>query len=498
MTLENSIRTRISPEWSKDGEGITIEVINAKKFANKIVSAEVHGLNDRSNHWVGSFPIRLDFLGNGYVDFDSGFELGVETSVFVHALHELSVETEEAPSEVLATHYFTKTFISVVNAKTEVNNLDDVMSVHHRLLKQLASTYTWEFGEEDESSKRFRALSIVEGVLVTIPLKLPGISIVPVSDRITLEEQRVLANKVIRELGWSCHLNQENWQSVSKSKNPVCLVIFDTVHAKSHVEAGEIVRPVREQVLDLLTLNRIAKGQSICLVLEEVLDGRVVSSKWVPEGPQYGGNLAGGFLSGEDQSQFYKSWVALAKDPLLALCCELLGDALSQLSPDSKYFRYWSILELLSDYRNTERRVVKLRDGSPWPNSNANTTNYAQPRVYDYLSRTLFHERVNMASMINPASSLLEAVQVWYARRNATAHKGRFIVDDETQQTENWYKHALKSIPEGHFDVWLDVLRHVVISVIQKELSSSSESSDTLEKSKLERDYLQNQELEIQ
>ena len=466
--MPDGVEAHIRPEWCVDGDSVWIEVAKAAHLAGRQVQVEVHAVNAFETAPVLHVPMQIDSEGTGLFRFDSGFELGRESTVYVHAI----VEKTGEPDAVA--HIFRNIWMTIVNPTVAVNNLGDVADAHTRLLAEQDAIYVAPIGNSNvDGTREHRALSIIEGLLITTELRFPGVTVRPLGRALSAEEERIMANEVIREMGWACHLNEEDWRPQAERRRPLALMVFQSVYAPSYEEAGELVRAERERILALLALNRQARGQSVCLVVEQRLPDDRVLSRWIPELPHYRGNLAGGFIAGESQQQLMQEWQAMSADPLLAVCCDLLGETLTHSTEDAQYLRYWSILELLSGARLPKRMVVKLRDGSPWPDANSNTTSNAKPRVYEYIAQMLTLRSVNEASFSQPGADLLEAVQVWYARRNATGHYGRFIPGDPGQVAQRWHKHAVKS--DGvDSSQWLLSLRLAVISVLHNELSKAA------------------------
>lgn len=467
-TAPEGLEAHIRPEWFSDGDPVRIEISNARPLAGRHIVVEIHATNAFENVPLLQIPIEIDENGSGLFSLDSGFDLGCESSVYVHAL----IERAGEPDAII--HVFEKCFMSIANATTRMSTLGDVADVHARLLREQQATYSRTIGEPSANDAReHRALCVVEGLLISSELRLPGITIRPLGRALNAEEERAVVNEVVRQMGWATHLRREDWGPYAESRRPLALMIFHEVYASTYERAADLVREERARVLALLALNRQAQGRSICLVLEQRLDNGGVLSRWVPESRAYVGNLIGGSLAGESQHLLYREWQALNADPLLEFCCNLFGETLAHETMDAQYLRFWSILEFLSGGRVQAGKPVTLRNGDPWPDSDHNTTSYAKPRVYHYLAQNFDKTKRDEASFCQPARDLYEAVQVWYARRNATGHYGRFVAGNDRQARQSWYKHAAKSAGDDAFQ-WLLTLRLVVIDALHKELSAST------------------------
>lgn len=467
--LPARVESRIVPESCHDNEAITIEVEGATELAGKVVQVQVSAVTEIDVSPILVVPIQLDNEGNGACLYETGLELGHEASVYVYRIFETIGENRQR------THMFPNIWNSVVNPAMPVHSLEDVAETHRRLLERQERMYKVPIGDPGEDGAlEHRVLCLVEGLLVTSRIRLPGIEVRPLSRRLSEEEERQLINEVLAELGWACRLREEHWRPYAESRRPLTLLLFQPVWATTYEDAGELVRPARSRVLSLLALNRRATGTPVCLIIEQRQSDDSVVSRWLPEAAPYRGNLAGGLIAGESQAELVRQLQGITADPLLQLCCDLFAEALTDQSVDAQFLRFWSILELISAARLPDGEVVQLIDGSPWPN-HANTTRHAAPRVYRYVADLFVREGRNEPTHVAPADDLHQAVRVWYGRRNATGHHGKLVAGDARQANEGWYQQVLLSIstPDAERS-WLRALREVVFICIRSELLNAA------------------------
>lgn len=461
--MPDHVTTSISPVSFRDGEPVFIRIDNARHLADKETQVVVAAVTHFETIAALRAPITIRSNGSGEVAFTSGFSLGQEASVYVDSVSVMKANDEAE------THVFRKARPAILNPTVEIRSPSDAAKMHELIEESQSALLTAPIGDPDsEDAVEHRVLSIIEGLLITSELHLPGVVVRPLPQSFTGIEDRTIVDQVLTDLGWACRIGESQWANSVRSSRPLAAIVIDPIFAKDYEEAGQLARLERDKILAILALNRQASGRSICLVIEQRLPDNRVLSKWAPEYRQYQGNLAGGFLAGESQSQLIRERAALTKEPLLQLACELFAEALSYTSEDAKYFRYWSIFELLADARVERTSVATLLDGRPWPSEHSRTK-YVKPRVYEYLKRTVFSHQVNEPSFCHPAGSLHELIEVWYARRNATGHFGVFRQGDEVQVKEHWYVNALKSVSYGR-EEWLRTMRRMVISSIQREL----------------------------
>ncbi|CAH0327674.1 hypothetical protein SRABI128_06346 [Microbacterium sp. Bi128] len=349
----------------------------------------------------------------------------------------------------------------------------EVIGRFRAILQKQTELYASPLGDPaSPGAEEYRFACIIQGLYLTSDLKLPGVRAFGLDSRPHGQDAEQLTIAMLEKLGWGSSPRQPVWSEMYKRDHPMSVLVYDKVFAASIEEAHTMYATARDELLAVLSLNRGAAGRPIVTCLEQIDGEQVIATKFRFEHSSYAGNLAGGFLSGESQSDLLMQHSALSHDPLLKLCVDLFREALADPSPDARYFRFWSTLETLAIGRVPGGLPVVRLDGSPWPNES--NSSHAAPRVYTLIADALFRGPVTVdeASAVSPAEDLATAVTHWYARRNATAHYGQFVADDSVQRTKNWYPRALATGPtEGAFDDWLRTLQRLCGEVLLAELA---------------------------
>jgi hypothetical protein len=452
---------RLEPVAFGDGDPISIEVGGLSELAGLQVDFTCSMTSSVETTFALTSSLELDEHGEGRCELPQGLTLGVEASINVAAIRFDGLE----PSRL------DPVWPSICNPLEPVNTREQARRVHQRLVQAQRSTYASPFGEEGTPGQlQHHVVCIVEGLYMTTALRLPGVVIAPIPDRPASLDQLEIVRSYLHSNGWDVDLPTEWWMTQAQATHHLSAIICGPIWASSRDGAFKVAEQAREEALSILALNRRARGRPLCsVVAQEGLDGRTSFTAAFEKGG-YRGNLLGGFIAGESQSTILTQHRKMSKDPLLKLCCDLFSEALAETSEDAQYFRFWSILELLSASRVPRGHVVYLLDGSTWPGEK-NTTSFVNPRVYQYLCELI--QRINHAeaSFAGPAANLFEASRAWYARRNATAHHGRFVVGDPAQSKEHWYHRAmstamLPATPPG----WMRAFQEVVNTAIAAEL----------------------------
>lgn len=333
----------------------------------------------------------------------------------------------------------------------------------------------------------FRALMFVERLLLTNYMRVPGIELLPLSSGNPATGEAEIVNSVLAELDWNAGVDPSQWTDKSSRERPILLVRIARIFAATHEEALLLAHQRRDRLLDIMALQRGSSGVPFATVVQKLVDvegGRYAEARIYPEGKAYTGNLVGGGVSGEDSQTLLVLDQATEGDPFLRLCVSLFKEAQSESHPDFQYFRYWSLLEVLAADRITAGSKVTDFGGQPLSAGNTPaTTGNARGRVYELIKQWMQRRNHSEHNFASPVSeSLWDMVGIWYARRNATAHYGAFVVGDPRQQSQNWYERALESHnaaeQQGGIDMCLFNLREATKTVLLWELRAAFSASD--------------------
>jgi hypothetical protein len=329
----------------------------------------------------------------------------------------------------------------------------------------------------------FRVLMLVERLLLTNYMRVPGIELLPLSSGNPATDEAEIINRVLDEVGWNAGVNTAQWAEKSARERPIVLIRVPRLFATAHEHALWLVHRRRDRLLNLMALYRGSSGVPFATVVQKLVDaknGRYAGARIYPEGKPYTGDIVGGGVSGEDSRALFTHDRAAEADPLLRLCVSLYREARTETNPDFAYFRYWSLLEVLATERiEAGSEVADFRGNPILVGGEPAKTSHARGRVYELLKRWMRKREYSEQSFTRPVSeSLWEAVGIWNARRNATAHYGAFVVEDQRQQSQSWYRRALKSydalVQHEGIDLVLFNLEDATNKVLQWELFAAA------------------------
>lgn len=445
---------RLEPVSLRDGESLYLRM-SAPGLAGQQVPVELGGVDDIDTQFVAGFSIELDPDGNGRASVEPS--LGRETAVFVSSIAGAAAELGDEPP------------VAVINPSGEIASVEGARSRREALVEAQEERYRIGLGDPSAAGAReFRVLTVVERLLLTRELKVPGLRAFPLPVRPNGEAERQLTDQALKMLGWGFSPDPGPWHDRYAASQPWVIVVCEPVWATNREEAIGLARENCARMLSLLSLNRGSRGHPVATAAAATDPPSEVG--FLLEERPYTGNLIGGFISGEDQYSLLAQSAAMGADPLLALCVRLFGEALAEPSLDSRYLRLWVILETLSEARllqpGKRASTVLLPDGSPWTsNPRHSTTKTAQPRVYQFVRDHLTDGQIHEGSLVAPAADLEEAVRSWYARRNSTGHAGG------SANPAGLRSEAARTLPQpGEPDRWMMSFQEVAKLVLAREL----------------------------
>jgi hypothetical protein len=466
-----TLAIRLLPKTLKDGEQLELRVEGLPdQFAGGTAQFVVRGTDDVLTGGVGEIGAQVDADGTATGVFAP--HLGRETVLEVTRLRAV----KEGESAEWFAPDMVSSDLALLNGAANSSS-ERIAQRREELFAAQQSRYDAPLGDPNGAGVlEHRVLCVVERLLLTIPMRLSGVSVAPLAQGAgnpALDELRLL-HAVLGDLGWATHVKDEWWASTSQSARPWAIMLFPEVWALDLEGAAELAWAERDRLLGMLALNRGASGRALATVVEQRRDAEVGPFRVYSEDERYGGNLVGGFIAGESQHDLLAQDAALRHDQGLLLYLRLFRQALADLSADARFFRLWSILETFSGVELPSGYVVRLLNGRAWP-GRQNTTDFAQPRVYELLKRHIQEAAIDEASFVSPAPDLQAAVGGWYARRNATAHYGAFLPGDAVQQGQSWYQRAVstRAGAQPHDpEPWLGPLQQAVRDALSRKLHS--------------------------
>lgn len=441
----------VLPRILAPGQEFVVQLEGWGEFAGCVVDVHI-GLTSPAGY-LSLRPLRtqLDASGNGSVRAPRGLDVerlwGLHVDRLTCAGRELIPENNPA---------------SLVNWDGPILAEEETQQVYDLLRSECDALFASPIGDPTDSANRLhRVVSVLTGVLTTRHSVYPGLLTVPLDERPVDREHLDLVNGFLGSLKLPVVVDTGKWSLSKSNRYPSTAVLLPQVWAPDFEGAHRLALERIERLQLVLALNRLAKATPVALIIEQRQSDDTSTSRVYPLGTHYTGNLMGGVIAGESPEQLAAEFAGLESDPVARLGASLFAEALAETDEDFRFFKHWSALEVLSE-RYGDDGAVTLTSGEPWPEALRPLD--PAPKVYSMVAKVLSTIKMVEGGLCAPATDLYELIQVLKARRNATAHYGRFDPADPAQQGRGWYAEALKS--SGAEPEWLLAARNLNVMML--------------------------------
>lgn len=441
----------ILPRILTPGQDIVVQLEGWAEFAGYDVDVHI-GLTSPAGY-LSFRPLRtqLDASGAGSVRVPRGID--VERLWGLHVDRLTCAGRDLIPAHNPA---------SLVNWDGPALTEEETQLIYDGLRAECDALFASPIGDSSDPANRLhRVVSILTGVLTTQHCVYPGLITLPLDERPVDSEHLDLVNRFLGSLKLPVVVDPEKWSSSKSNRHPSTAVLLPQVWAPDFESAHRLAVERIERLQLVLSVNRLAKAMPIALIVEQRQVDGASRSRVYPLGTHYGGNLMGGVIAGESPELLTAEFEGLESDPVARLGASLFAEALAETDEDFRFFKHWSALEVLSE-RYGDGGDITLTSGEPWPETVGPLD--PGPKVYSMVVKVLSAINVAERDFSTPAADLYELIQVLKARRNATAHYGRFDPVNPVQQGRRWYAEALKS--SGSEQEWLHAARNLNVTVL--------------------------------
>lgn len=438
------------------------------------VGIQIAAVREHEDTWVLSSPLEADpwhgtqGVCEAIADQPPGLYLLTALQVGTHA--------PEVGQHAPTIHRFPKPEIFEIRASCQVRprSLSALEAAYNEAIRRRQASAENGIGSGPVTATVFM---FIKDLLMTTALNMVTCQLVPL-DAVTWKAEAAHVDRFFDAQG----LPRINWSEETLRRiqlaEPATLIYFPAVRGKSPEECGDTA--MREAMLlnILLAAHRGSLGEIYCVIIQQIKseDGVTLYALHVPP---YRGNLAGGFISGEEPESIRKNISALKASTTLQLYLTLYGEATRERRPEFMYVRLWSLLETIAKSQHISGQPVLTWDGQPVLDDNGQVRRIESARqlIYELLRRNLapgIGERTFASGL--SFGSLNEQIGIWYRRRNCTAHGDpRCVCRDGTSAAGGTYVqcHRARADDQAGFDRYLGNLREMARVVVFKLLMSN-------------------------
>lgn len=329
----------------------------------------------------------------------------------------------------------------------EPNEWVDGTTTLHRLMQERRNYFNTELvvpGTPDGANK-YCIFVLVEHILLSGITRLPGISIVPLKQRVTQVRLTTLAS-ILESLAKDLGVAVPGVLNFDDTDRHHGLVWLPVVKATSGQQALQWGTDHVRTALDIVGLNRGDSPTPVAAAFGSMgPTGQFTLEGAATLGRRYKGNLMTGFLSGESSSKLTRQWESIQADPRLELWLRLFNEATTDPRWDYKVFRYFNLLEGIAKAVLPPRQAVRDKDGNVVMQDDgktAYTSNNGRGAVYLLLEKVGHRPpRVAQEDGQSRQADLWDETRLWYFVRNEVAHSGSWAKADGSEAKPAWMKH---------------------------------------------------------
>ena len=259
-------------------------------------------------------------------------------------------------------------------------------------------------------------------------------------------DQVYLLNELLPQVGFQGQLDLDWWVNMTSATRPTLVVSIPEIHASNEETARNYARRIVFQVFDLLALRRGAPPRALGGVVGLWnIDTLQTIGQWI-EG-SYGGNLLGGFTSGESEHSLQLDWAGMQQYPRARLWVSLFEDALRDERWDFRFFRFFSLLEAIGIEILPENDPILDEQGRKRMINQVEwfTTKQSRGKIYE-LKRLVS----GIFGSTPPGNKDWDEFGAWAKVRNQVAHQGGWAVPEGQRPTSQHIKTEAKIAAFGH------------------------------------------------
>lgn len=258
----------------------------------------------------------------------------------------------------------------------------------------------------------------VKDCLITSRMRFGSCCIIPF-DGLEFNDEINLINKFLQRNNMELFGVDEIIQR-ARNGQPTVIMWFPNILAPSVDIARNIAVNETEHILNVLTIHRDSSGSIFGTYIIDKLKNQ---SHFEVDTPAYRGNLMGGFISGEYMPEIKKHVDKSKNDRLIQLYLSMYREALKEKSYEFSYFRFWNILETISNNLVKEDDYIYDGNGNIKNNNNGDFIQGKNANAFNLVFETLRRSHTSMNHNFD-VSRIEKNITIWNRRRNCIAHYG--------------------------------------------------------------------------
>ncbi len=374
-------------------------------------------------------------------------------------------------------------------SKDEIKQRIEKISVSRNAYRNKVILTTKASDHKDVNS--YQVLIFAIGCLLHTVQELHGFTIYPLSDRLDYSHMHNPVNEYIsKKFGFSLPYN-EKINIKFKNSTPLFVIDYPKVVAKDLNDAIQYCDELSDTIFSILAYDKGQRPNMFSFVVRNTETGEY---SYDFQFPGYKGNLISDFSPSATANKIDNFSPILNSNPWVKFIFDSYSYAINERNIDLKYFRLWAILELIAknEIISDSQEIVDAKNNPiQYISGEIVKTKNTLAKVYHLVYNSDLTQATTSSSIPNSKYYIVfesnqtiaipdgaEKISLWkslnamYAIRNATAHQGKFIIEDAKKGT--WRdKLASKYYIIGH-SVLLNELERIVKHMIKLQIDKNS------------------------
>lgn len=298
--------------------------------------------------------------------------------------------------------------------------------------------------------EQFKVVIFGVGCLLHAPQLMEGYVLHPLGQGYSYDHMLGAVNSFMRRIYGVSLDKVDSIQSSFASSTPLFAVEFNNIKSVDHNDAGAHCTNLAENIFTILAYDRGQRPRSFSTVIINSKTGQVWQGFHFPG---YKGNLISDFNPASTANTLQRLLPKVESSPWVDLILRIYADAKTEHNMDYACLKFWQILEMVAKkhVRNNSIEITRP-DGTPITDGDGNTltTKFALGKVYKYLfdkegGSAVCHIGENIKVIFESSDDarnnpnfdqntkvvpLWETLTALYEIRNATAHSGKFDINN--------------------------------------------------------------------
>ncbi len=339
--------------------------------------------------------------------------------------------------------------------------------------------------------EQFKVVIFGVGCLLHAPQLMEGYVLHPLGQGYSYDHMLGAVNSFMRKIYGILLDKVDSIQSSFASSTPLFAVEFNNIKSVDHLDAGAHCTHLAENIFTILAYDRGQRPRSFATVMLNSKTGQVWQGFHFPG---YRGNLISDFNPASTANTVQRLLPKIESSPWVDLILRIYADAKTENNIDYACLKFWQILEMVAKKHVLDNSIeITSPDGTSITDGNGNilTTRFALGKVYRYLfnkeggsavchigenEKVIFESSEDARNNPNfdqntKVVSLWETLTALYEIRNATAHSGKFDVDNASNGTVRERKAAeLLQLSHGTF---ISHIQRILMLTVSSEINNA-------------------------